>query len=213
MANALWVCALRTAPLRKGRGWAAGAQAARPRGSRKTTEKANVFCNLTPSGAAGRRTSGSPAMLVRKVPRHFRRCGILPRRWENARPAGRTANSSLVTRLFVRKEGAGLYRHGSVQAENVGFRVWKVEHDLEGVRHTDFFLETLHRGGNGRVGALAFGQEPGFAVPRHQKIDFPAHGLSSETKCNFGIIAICPSCTLFLTALGRPSGAGNTPFQ
>ncbi len=37
-----------------------------------------------PRGAAGSRTSGSHAMVVQKVSRHFRRCGILPRQggWE-----------------------------------------------------------------------------------------------------------------------------------
>jgi len=113
----------------------------------------------------------------------------------------------------LRKEGAGRYRHGAVQPENVGFRVWKVEHDLEGVRHTDFFLETLHRGGNGRVGALAFGQEPGSAVPRYQEIDFPARELSSETKYYFGFVATFPSYTLFWMTLWRLAGAETTPFQ
>ncbi len=46
---------------------------------RKTSEKANVFYNLTSWGAAGSRTSGSSAMLVQKVPHRFRGCGILPR--------------------------------------------------------------------------------------------------------------------------------------
>ncbi len=48
-------------------------------GNGQTSEKANVFCNLATSGAAGSRTSGSHAMLVQKVPCHFRGCGILPR--------------------------------------------------------------------------------------------------------------------------------------
>ena len=46
---------------------------------RKTREKANVFRNPMPSGAAGSRTSGSHALLLQMVSRHFRRCGILPR--------------------------------------------------------------------------------------------------------------------------------------
>ncbi len=57
----------------------AGGTSAGGDGNGKTSEKANVFCNLTTSGTAGSRTSGSHAMLVQKVSRHFRGCGILQR--------------------------------------------------------------------------------------------------------------------------------------
>ena len=46
-------------------------------------------------GAAGSRTSGSHAMLVQKVRRHFRGCGILPRRDGNGAAEGRTATFHL----------------------------------------------------------------------------------------------------------------------
>ncbi len=74
-----------------------------------------------PSVAPGSRTSGPPAMLLQKPPRHFRGCGILPRRWANARPAGRTANSSLVSlgrvqRRCIRIRGGP----GSVRAVSPG---------------------------------------------------------------------------------------------
>ena len=45
-------------------------------GKRETSEKANVFLDIATGGAAGSRTSGSGAMVVREV----RGCGILPRR-------------------------------------------------------------------------------------------------------------------------------------
>ncbi|MBR4189487.1 MAG: hypothetical protein IKQ55_05935, partial [Kiritimatiellae bacterium] len=42
--------------------------------------KKSMFSHHLPSsGAAGSRTSGSRAMVVQKVLRHFRGCGILPR--------------------------------------------------------------------------------------------------------------------------------------
>ncbi len=62
-------------------GWRVGVRASRPRRFReaKTSRKPPVFHNLQFRGAAASRTSGSHAMLVQKVLRHFRGCGILPR--------------------------------------------------------------------------------------------------------------------------------------
>ncbi len=77
------------APPQPGGTWERGRPARGMSGKRKTSENTNVFRNLTPSVAPGSRTSGSPAMLVQKVPRHFRGCGILPRRlgkWAADRP-------------------------------------------------------------------------------------------------------------------------------
>ncbi len=48
-------------------------------GKRKTSEKPNVFRNLTSSALPGSRPAEMPAMHAQKLPRHFRGCGILPR--------------------------------------------------------------------------------------------------------------------------------------
>ncbi len=89
-------------------GWRLGARASRPRRFRKakTGRKPPVFHNLPSSGAAGSRTSGSHAMLVQKVLRHFRGCGILPRPTKG-RMRGRKAAPHLVTfHLSLRPKGA-----------------------------------------------------------------------------------------------------------
>ena len=93
-------------------GWRLGARASRPRRFRKakTGRKPPVFRNLPSSGAAGSRISGSHAMLVQKVLRHFRGCGILPRPTKG-RISGRKAAPHLVTfhvSLVTAPEG----RHG-----------------------------------------------------------------------------------------------------
>ncbi|MBR4190930.1 MAG: hypothetical protein IKQ55_13345 [Kiritimatiellae bacterium] len=64
---------------------------------RKTSENASVFCNLTSSAAPRSRPAEIPAPLVRKLPRHFRGCGILPRR---RKMRGRQAAPHLVTFHF-----------------------------------------------------------------------------------------------------------------
>ena len=48
-------------------------------GKRKTSEMPNVFRNLTSSALPGSRPAEIPAMHARKLSRHFRGCGILPR--------------------------------------------------------------------------------------------------------------------------------------
>jgi hypothetical protein len=84
-----------------GGGWkmagALGARASRPQRcwEAKTCRYSHVFHNLPSSGAAGSRTTGSHAMLVQKVPRHFRGCGILPRHVGDAAAEGRTASCHL----------------------------------------------------------------------------------------------------------------------
>ncbi len=82
-----------------GGGWGRGRPARDDSGKRKPAEKPPVFHNLPSSGAAGSRTSGSHAMLVQKVLRHFRGCGILPRPTKR-RMRGRKAAPHLVTFRF-----------------------------------------------------------------------------------------------------------------
>ena len=78
-----------------GKHWGRGRPARGAPETRKTRKKANVFCNLASSCAPGSRTSEIPVLLLQKLPRHFRGCGILPRLGENARPTGRTASCHL----------------------------------------------------------------------------------------------------------------------
>ncbi len=75
-------------------GWGLGARASRPRGSWKTIRgrKSTVFHNLPSSGAAESRPPGCHAMVVQKVMRHFRGCGILPR------PSGWRAEAQITGR-------------------------------------------------------------------------------------------------------------------
>ena len=61
---------------------AAGSAGVPPAGRRERGKQAKrpMFSVIShPSGMAGSRTSGSHALLLQKVTRHFRGCGILPR--------------------------------------------------------------------------------------------------------------------------------------
>ena len=69
-----------------------------PRQPAGTRANAWASSGAPPSVAPGSRTSGNPAMLLQKPPRHFRGCGILPRhgggREEGRREEGNYMNIS-----------------------------------------------------------------------------------------------------------------------
>ncbi len=94
-----------------GSGRRLGARASRPRRFRKakTDRKPPVFHNRPSSGAAGSRTSGSHAMLVQKVLRHFRGCGILLRHLARDSQGGRNGKTQRTQRGW-HKERKGLER-------------------------------------------------------------------------------------------------------
>ena len=66
---------------REGSGCAGGARASRPHGARKRKQgKIPLFPLIShPAPHLEAAFSRSPAMLLQKLPHHFRRCGILPR--------------------------------------------------------------------------------------------------------------------------------------
>ena len=89
-------------------------------GKRKTSENANVFCNLTSPGAAGSRTSGSSAMVVQKLPSHFQGVRHPAAPGENGRPKGRTASCHLSLRHSGWRAG-GKNSRGGAEAR----RAWR----------------------------------------------------------------------------------------
>ena len=86
-------------------------------GKRKTSEKTNIFRNLTSSGAAGCRTSGSHALLVQEVLHHFRGCGILPRPSGWRAEAGRRGQTGMGCGNVPASVQTGLQRSGAVADE------------------------------------------------------------------------------------------------
>jgi hypothetical protein len=61
--------------------------------------------NLPSSGATGSRTSGSRATLVQKVLRHFRGCGILPRRVSKSKARLESRTSKKRIHCFLNRPG------------------------------------------------------------------------------------------------------------